>query len=46
MPGAVASARIGTDRVPMFKVQQNGQRVRDDLARLTSLDVRDEADAA
>ena len=44
--GAVAGARVGADRAAVLEVQQNGQRVFDDLVRLASLDVGDEADAA
>ena len=44
--GAVAHARIGADRAAMFEIAENLNRVRDDLVRLLSLDVGDEADAA
>ena len=44
--GAVAHARIGADRAAMFEIAENLNRVGDDLMRLLSLDVGDEADAA
>ena len=44
--GAVAGARIGADRAAMFEVDQDGQRVLDDLVRLAPLDVGNETDAA
>ena len=44
--GAVAGARIGADRAAMLEVDQDGQRVVDDLVRLAALDVGDESDAA
>ncbi len=44
--GAVAGARIGADRAAMLEVEQDGQRILDDLVRLAALDVGDEADAA
>ena len=44
--GAVAHARIGADRAAMFEIAENLNRVGDDLVRLASLDVGDEADAA
>ena len=44
--GAVAGARIGADRAAMLEVDQDGQRVDDDLVRLAALDVGDESDAA
>ena len=44
--GAVAGARIGADRAAMLEIDQDGERVLDDLVRLAALDVGDEADAA
>ena len=44
--GAVAGARIGADRAAMLEVDQDGERVLDDLVRLAALDVGDESDAA
>ena len=44
--GAVAGARIGADRAAMLEVDQNRQRILDDLVRLAALDVGDESDAA
>ncbi len=44
--GAVAHARIGTDRAAVLEVAQDPQAVFDDLMRLAALDVGDEADAA
>ena len=44
--GAVAGARIGADRAAMLEIEQDRQRVLDDLVRLAVLDVGDEADAA
>src|SRR5262249_28358803 len=44
--GAVASARIGTNRATVLEIAENLQRVFDDLMRLAALDVGDEADAA
>ena len=44
--GAVAGARIGADRAAMLEVDQDGERVVDDLVRLAALDVGDESDAA
>ena len=44
--GAVAHARIGADRAAMLEVEQNGEAVVDDLVRLASLKIGDEADAA
>src|SRR5689334_12432711 len=44
--GAVAGARIGADRATMLKVEQNRQRVFDDLVGLASLDVGNKSDAA
>ena len=44
--GAVAGARIRADRAAMFEVAQDVDRVGDDLMRLHTLDVGDEADAA
>ena len=44
--GAVAGARIGADRAAMFEIDQDRQRVFDDLVRLAALDVGDESDAA
>ena len=44
--GAVAGARIGADRAAMFEIDENCQRILDDLVRLAALDVGDEADAA
>ena len=44
--GAVAGARIGADRAAMLEIEQDGQRILDDLVRLAALDVGDEADAA
>ena len=44
--GAVAHARIGADRAAMLEVEQNGEAVVDDLVRLASLEIGDEADAA
>ena len=43
---AVAGARIGADRAAMFEIDQDGERILDDLLRLASLDVGDESDAA
>ncbi len=45
-PGAVAGARIGADRAAVLEVAQDREPVLDDLVRLASLDVGDEADAA
>ena len=44
--GAVAHARIGADRAAMLEIEQNGEAVVDDLVRLASLKIGDEADAA
>ena len=44
--GAVAGARIGANRAAMFKIDQDRQRIFDDLLRLAALDVGDESDAA
>ena len=44
--GAVAGARIGADRAAMLEVDQDGERIVDDLVRLAALDVGDESDAA
>jgi hypothetical protein len=44
--GAVAGARIGPYRPAVLEVEQDGQRILDDLMRLASLDVGNEADAA
>ena len=44
--GAVAGARIGADRAAMLEVEQDRQRVLDDLVRLAALDVGNEPDAA
>ena len=44
--GAVAGARIGPDRAAMLEIEQDGQRVLDDLVRLAALDVGNETDAA
>ena len=44
--GAVAGARIGADRAAMLEIEQDGQRVLDDLVRLAALDVGNESDAA
>src|SRR5262249_8815449 len=39
-------ARIGADGAAVLEVEQDGERVGDDLVRLAALDVGDEADAA
>ena len=44
--GAVAGARIGADRAAMFEVEQDRQRVFDDLVRLAGLDIGNESDTA
>ena len=44
--GAVAGARIGADRAAVLEIEQNRQRVFDDLVRFAALDVGNEADAA
>ncbi len=44
--GAVAEARVGADGAAMLEIAQDAQRVGDDLMRLLTLDVGDEADAA
>ena len=44
--GAVAGARIGTDRAAMLEIAEDGERVLDQLMRLAALDVGDEADPA
>ena len=44
--GAVAGARIGADRAAMLEIDQDRQRVFDDLVRLASLDVGNESDTA
>ena len=44
--GAVAGARIGADRAAMFEIEQDRQRVFDDLVRFAALDVGNESDAA
>ncbi len=44
--GAVAGARIGTDRAAMLEIDQDRQRILDDLMRLAAFDIGDEADAA
>ena len=44
--GAVACARIGTDRAAMFEIAEDGERVLDQFMRGAALDVGDEADSA
>ena len=43
--GAVAGQRIGTDRAAVFEILQNLKRVRDNLVRLATLHIGDEANA-
>src|SRR5262249_52858214 len=43
--GAVAGARIGTDRAAVLKIAKNRQCIVDDLVRTAALDVGNEADA-
>ena len=44
--GAVAGARIGADGAAMLEIEQDGQRVLDDLVRLAALDVGNKSDPA
>ena len=44
--GAVAGARVGTDRPAVLEVAQDRERVLDQPMRLLALDVGDEPDAA
>ena len=44
--GAVAGARIGADRAAMLEIEQDGQRVLDDLVRFAALDVGNKSDPA
>ena len=44
--GAVAGARIGADRAAVLEIDQDRQRVFDDLVRLAALDVGNKSDAA
>src|SRR6202000_1539481 len=44
--GAVAGARIGADRAAVLEVDQDRQRVLDDLVRLASLDIGNKSAAA
>ena len=43
--GAVAHARIGANRAAMLEIEQNGEAVVDNLVRLASVKIGDEADA-
>src|SRR5579885_992397 len=44
--GAVAGARIGADGAAMLQIEQDGDRVLDDLVRLAALDIGNKTDAA
>ncbi len=44
--GAVAGARIGADRAAVLEVEQDGERVFDDLVRRAALDIGNETDSA
>ncbi len=44
--GAVAGARIGADRAAMLEIEQDRQRVFDDLVRLAALDIGNKSDPA
>ena len=44
--GAVAGARIGADRAAMFEIDQDGQRVFDDLVRFAAFDIGNKSDPA
>ena len=44
--GAVAGARIGADRAAVLEIEQDRQRVLDDLVRFASLDVGNKSDPA
>ena len=44
--GAVAGARVGADRAAMLEIDEDRERILDDLVGLAPLDVGDEADAA
>ena len=44
--GAVAGARIGADGAAMFEIDQDGQRVFDDLVRFAAFDIGNKSDPA
>ena len=44
--GAIAGARIGADRAAVLEIEQDRQRILDDLVRLAPFDIGNESDPA
>ncbi len=44
--GAVAGARVGANRAAMLEIEQNRQRILDDLVRLAAFDIGNKSDTA